>query len=82
MARGIIAVSGAEPEFYNFIGEQKLRPIINVLPDRNDIFKQLENLIIHRDQLPRLSAESRQFVEKYHDHVKVARQYLEFWEKH
>ena len=82
MARGIIAVSGAEPEFYNFIGEQKLRPIINVLPDRNDIFKQLENLIIHRDQLPRLSTESRQFVEKYHDHVKVARQYLEFWEKH
>lgn len=82
MARGIIAVSGAEPEFYNFISEQKLRPIINVLPDRNDIFKQLENLIIDRDQLPRLSTESRQFVEKYHDHVKVARQYLEFWEKH
>ena len=45
-------------------------------------FKQLENLIIHRDQLPKLSTESRQFVEKYHDHVKVARQYLEFWEKH
>ncbi len=82
MARGIVAVSGAEPEFYRFIGEEHLHPIINVLPDRNDIFHKLEQLILHREQLPRLSAESRQFVEKYHDHIQVARQYLDFWEKH
>lgn len=82
MARGMVAVSGAEPEFYRFIGEEQLRPIINVLPDRDDIFHKLENLITHREQLPQLSIESRKFVEKYHDHIKVAQQYLAFWEKH
>ena len=82
MARGIVAVSGAEPEFYQFIGEEQLHPIINVLPDRDDIFHKLENLIIHREQLPKLSITSRMFIEKYHDHIKVARQYLDFWKKH
>ncbi len=82
MARGIVAVSGAEPEFYHFIGEQSLQPIINVEPTREDIFRKLETLILHREELPRLSAESRLFVEKHHDHIKVAQQYLDFWEKH
>ncbi len=82
MAKGIVAISGAEPEFYHFIGEHTLQPIINVKPSREEIFQTLEHLILHREELPRLSVESRLFVEKHHDHIKVAQQYIDFWEKH
>jgi len=82
MAKGIIAVSGAEPEYYDFIGEHDLKPIINVLPDRNDIFKKLENLILNRAGIPLMAQNSRRFVIKHHDHIRVAQQYLDFWESH
>ena len=82
MAKGIVAVSGAEPEYYDFIGERELHPIVNVRPDRDDIFRQFEQLILRRDDIPRRAQESRTFVEKHHDHIQVARQYLDFWEKH
>ena len=65
-----------------FIGEHDLKPIINVLPDRNDIFKKLENLILNRAGIPLMAQNSRRFVIKHHDHIRVAQQYLDFWESH
>jgi len=74
-------VGGGEPENYDIIQETELRPIINVLPDEEDVYRQLEQLVLHPERLPRLSAESRLYVERHHDHVKVAAQYTDFWKK-
>ena len=40
----------------------------------------LEDIVLHKERIPELSAQSIEYVAKYHDHVKVARQYLDFWE--
>ena len=81
MAKGIILVGGGEPENYEILNENKLRPIINVLPNEDDVFQKLEWLVLNSEKIPRLSAESRAYVEKHHCHRKVARQYIDCWEK-
>lgn len=79
MAKGLVLVSGGEPEMYDQLHENENYPIINVIPDREDIYNKLEWLILNRTSIPEMSTRSRAFVEKHHDHIKVARQYLDFW---
>ncbi len=82
MAQGLIAVSGAEPEFYNFIGEKDCKPIINVSPlVENDIYNKLVWIIKNKSQLPRLSRQSREFVEKHNESQIVAQRHIDFWNK-
>lgn len=82
MAQGMVAVSGAEPEYYNFIGEKDNHPIINVSPlIENDIYNKLEWIIQHKHELPRLSRMSRKFVEKHNDSHIVAQRHIDFWNK-
>ena len=80
MAKGLVVIGGGEPEMYDLMGEQENRPIINVLPDEQDIYQKAESLIMHRESLEQRSLNSRHFVEKHHDHIKVAGEYLHFWE--
>ena len=80
MAQGTVAVSGAEEEFYQFIGEKECRPVINVSPlVPGDIDRQLEHLITHRHLLPQLSRQSREFVVKHNEATLVARRHLDAW---
>jgi glycosyltransferase involved in cell wall biosynthesis len=82
MAQGIVAVSGAEPEYYDFIGEKELHPIINVTPaDEGDIDKKLEWIIRNKSRLPELSHQSREFVIRNNDSRLVAQRNLDFWNK-
>ena len=82
MAKGVTVVGGGEPENYEILNETELRPIINVLPDEQDIYRKLEEIVLHKERIPELSAQSVEYVTKHHDHIKVARQYLDFWEQH
>lgn len=79
MAQGLVIVGGGEPEAYEILDEYENRPIINVIPDEQDIFNKLENLVLNRGEIPALSQKSREFVEKHHDHIKIAQQYVDFW---
>lgn len=79
MAHGMVVVGGGEPENYELLGEQTLRPIVNVRPTEDDVCRQLAWLVEHRDDVPRLSRESRLYVERHHDYRLVARAYLDFW---
>lgn len=81
MGKGLVLVGGGEPENYEILGEQELRPIINVLPDEEDVFLRLEELVLHPERLSELSRQSRLYVARHHDHVKVAARYLQFWKK-
>ncbi len=81
MSRGLINVGGAEPENYAIVNEDTLRPIINVQPDEDDVYRKLLHLVDHRDELiPRLQKESTEYICKHHDHLKVARQYAALYE--
>ena len=79
MSKGIICVGGGEPENYEIIHENELRPIINVLPNEESVFNELESLVQHRDRIPELKRQSVEYVKKHHDYVKVARQYEEVY---
>lgn len=81
MGKGLIVVGGGEPENYDILHETELRPIINVLPDEADVYRQLEQLVLHPQRIAQLSADSRKYVERHHNHVKVAAQYVEFWKE-
>ena len=82
MARGLVAVSGAEPEYYDLIGEHDNQPIINVSPlIEGDIDAKLEWLVQNKHLLPELSQRSREFVERHNDAHVVAKRHLEFYEK-
>ena len=76
MARGMIVVGGGEPESYDLLGEQELRPIVNVQPDEESVYQALCRLVEQRETLvPRLQAESKRYILRHHDYLVVARRY-------
>ncbi len=81
MSKGIICIGGGEPENYEIINEDTLRPIINVLPDYNSVYDTLEQLILHPERIPELKRQSIEYVEKHHDYIKVAKEYEKFYNK-
>lgn len=79
MSKGIVCVGGGEPENYEIIGEQKLRPIVNVQPNYESVYYELEQLVLHPEQLQELKRQSVEYIHKHHDYIKVARQYVQFY---
>lgn len=75
MSHGIICVGGGEEENYEILGEQDLRPIINILPDEDDVVRALEQLVLHPEQIPLLKQQSIDYILKHHHYVDVARKY-------
>ena len=81
MARGIICIGGGEPENYEIIHEDKLRPIINVLPNYESVYQKLEHLVLHPELVPLLKQQSIEYINKHHDYIKVAERYEAFYQK-
>ncbi len=81
MSQGIIVVSGGEEENYEILGEKELHPIINVQPDEEDVYRQLEQLVLHPERIAQLKRDSIEYVRRHHDSLKVAERYLEAWGK-
>lgn len=81
MARGTVVIGGGEEEYYEFIGEKTLRPIINVRPDVPDEenIAAIERALFTDGMLERMAQESIQFVHKYHDYRLVAKQYEQLY---
>ncbi len=75
MSKGIVCVGGGEPENYEILGEQTLRPIVNVLPNEASVTAQIEAIVLHPEQLPGLQRDSAAYVRKHHDYMKVAAAY-------
>lgn len=79
MSKGIIVIGGGEPENYEILGEKELRPIINVQPDEQSVYDELEQLILHTERIPELKRQSVEYIKRHHDYIKVAQQYLNFY---
>lgn len=81
MARGTVVIGGGEEEYYEFIGEDTLRPIINVRPDVPDEenIATIERALFTDGMLERMAQESVEFVHKYHDYRLVAKQYEQLY---
>ncbi|MDE6242706.1 MAG: glycosyltransferase family 1 protein, partial [Muribaculaceae bacterium] len=72
--------SGAEPEYYDFIGEEQLHPIVNVVPDDAQIVDTLEKLVLSpAEELKARSREGRKFVERHNAARIVAARFVSAW---
>lgn len=81
MAMGRAVVSGAEPEYYDFIGETELRPVIHTDPlDLEWTERSIEQTLLDRSKLLNMAAQGRRFVERHNSSMKVARRFLECWQ--
>ena len=81
MSKGLVVVGGGEPENYQILGEQELRPIINVLPTYESCYRQLADLVTHKERIPELKRQSVEYIARHHHYLKVARQYEELYRK-
>lgn len=79
MALGKIAATGAQPEYYDYIGEKDNGAIIPLTPFDYSWMDSLRNLIMNPDQLRSAAAEGRRIVETHHDVRSIAPLYLDFW---
>lgn len=77
MAEGKVVMAGNHPEIQGELG--MVPPVVWIKPDVKHIVSQLEMIIENRNSISEMGYKSRQHVEKYHDHIKVASQYLEAW---
>jgi glycosyltransferase involved in cell wall biosynthesis len=78
MAMGKITLSGAEPIALEAIKVENC-PVVNIKPQVEDIYKQLETLLERKNELNEISQKTRSFVEKYHDSKIIAKQYFDYW---
>lgn len=81
MSKGLVLVGGGEEEHYELLGEHALRPIVNVEPNEESVYHELEQLVLHPERVNQMKLDSIEYVRRHHDHVKVASQYLEFWQR-
>lgn len=82
MSMGIPVVSGGEEEFYGFIGEKELRPVVNINPaDYSDMVSRIKFLIENPAERLRLGEESAIFAKKHNSLDAVAERVLAFYHK-
>ena len=79
LAQGKITLGGAEISGQKELGYENC-PVINITSNVQDIVTKIEELLEHKHQFSELSKQSRLFVEKYHNHIDIAKKYIEVWE--
>lgn len=79
MADGKAVVSGGEPEFYDFIGEKDLKPIINAIPDDEALYITIYDAVQNFALTRKTAQAGREFVARHNDSAIVARRCLDFW---
>lgn len=79
MAKGKVVFTGAEKEFLRHFNLKENEVCINTLPDVNYLVEKLENLILNPERLKTISKNARQFIEKEHHYITIAKKYLAFW---
>ena len=81
MSRGLVCIGGGEEEHYRLLGEAQLRPIVNVQPNYESVYSQLEKLVANRHHIDDLKRQSIEYVIQHHDHLLVAKKYEAFYER-
>lgn len=82
MARGAVTVTGGEEDFYRFIGEDSLRPIIN--PDPRDIdatYNNIKSILTRPGALAQMGAQGPEFVRRHNSPEVVAERFEKFWQR-
>lgn len=79
MAKGKVVFTGAEQEWLEYYNLQEDTVAINALPDEKKIAEKLEWLILNPEKIIEISKNARIFIEKEHNYITVAENYIEKW---
>ena len=80
LLKGKLIMGGAEPIANKELGIDGVNPVFNICPDVDQICSVIEDIIRRKDEIEELGLKGRQFVEKYHDYVDIAQEYVTLWE--
>lgn len=80
MAKGKVVFTGAEKEFVQHYNVSE-RVAVNALPDMDYLVAELSFLIENPEEIRAIGKRARAFVEQEHDCIKIAKHYLETWNK-
>lgn len=81
LLKGKLVMGGAEPVANKELGIDGVNPVYNINPDVDQICGTIRQIVEHRDCIEEIGLQGRMFVEKYHDSVKVAEEYVQLWEE-
>ena len=80
MAKGKVVFTGAEQDFVDYYKLNE-KVCINAKPDVDYLVSELSFLIENPNEIIAIGKRARAFIEKEHDCIKIAEQYLEVWNK-
>jgi len=81
MSIGKVVFTGAEKEWLKLYNIKENSVAINALPDYTKIIGSLEWLINNPSKIMEISANAREFIEKNHNYISIAKQYETVWSK-
>lgn len=80
MAMGKLAATGAQPEYYEYIGNPIEKPLFSLAPTDTDIKERLISLIGNREEILKRGEQCRSLALMHNDSKLVARRFIEHWE--
>lgn len=81
LSKGRLVMGGAEPVANRELGIEGVNPVYNINPDVEQICDVIKQIIDNRENIEELGLKGRKFVEKYHNYIDIAKQYVQLWEK-
>lgn len=80
MALGKVSGTGAQPEYYRYLGEPEERPVFRLSP-LEDVKGRLRELVLDPERMARMGEEGRRLVERNNDVELVATRFENHWER-
>lgn len=81
MREGKVVFSGFEPCVKKYYGID-YAPLINALPDEDQIFSNLEKLILDKQLILQYSSHAKRFIEDFHSPSYVVSKFIKIWKKY
>lgn len=81
MALGKVAGTGAQQEYYDYLGNPEKKPVFTLSPIEDDIKNRLAALAQDPSPMIEMSREGRKLVETFNDTRIVTPKFMEHWEK-
>jgi len=78
MAKGKVVFTGAEAEFVEYY-HLKDKVVVNVLPNVDQIYTELERLILNPEMIQEIGRNARKFIEEEHNYIAIAKSYVKVY---
>jgi glycosyltransferase involved in cell wall biosynthesis len=78
MAKGKVVFTGAEKEFMEHYGLTE-KVAVNALPNVEALVAELSFLIENPQEIIAIGKRAKAFIQKEHDHIEVAKKYIDIW---